>query len=79
MIRKGKKLAYDIWYVSFLIEAKAVYVIDDNLNKWNNGRKCHTGLFLSSIERNIQSSVADFVFLIKRLCSLVSKRIVTAS
>lgn len=36
MIRKGKKLAYDIWYVSFLMEAKAVCVIDDNLNKWNN-------------------------------------------
>ena len=41
--------------------------------------KYHTELFLSSIECNIQSSVADFVFLIKRLCSLVSKRIVTAS
>ena len=36
MIRKGKKLAYDIWYVSFLMKAKAVCVIDDNLNKWNN-------------------------------------------
>ena len=41
--------------------------------------KYHIGLFLNSIECNIQSSVADFVFFIKRLCSLVSQRSVTAS
>ncbi len=36
-------------------------------------------LFLSSIECNIQSSVKDFVFFIKSLCSLVSQRIVAVS
>lgn len=36
-------------------------------------------LFISSIECNIQSSVKDFVFFIKSLCSLVSQRIVAVN
>ena len=40
---------------------------------------CGQRLFLSGIEYNVQSSVADFVFFIKMLCSLVSLRSVTAS